>query len=1328
MSFLLYIHVADDQIVLPSTPLDTISDVIQRAEAAYSSLFRLRPPLTIDAIQDDRGCFLPPSVIVEQVLRHGAHIHAVIHTEVSLSNVDLPQFFASWDRWLSYMAQVLCALVSSSRKEDLAPFPIFHIFNAFACSSNMQGRSQLLFNPLRVSVVLQSLLQALDSWMHCDLAGSAALFAQLLSSPFVLSHDSLRLHVLKLVHVFCSTSRDAVACLAAHDLIPRLLKLADAHGDNVEAVVAALQDHALLRPKPASASSTAPPIAIQELLFSLHGKQPKSIDVATRYLLELSTSSEAWTTAIGATTCEPSLFAELLHLAHGNAAFEDTVIPRILETMTNVLAFQAHLPLVQDPHAIEILVALTTTQAMATVVLQHTLDLNGHLGYTNVAGFVGMLQNPHAPTQKVGASALLAALDGKAKVNPAHIHERVLQEMCRCHIPALVDALYAPDTSTRLVVLQVLNLLLQEEDVRRLVVELGCISAFVSLLVDHDATIGGQRQAAKALAKLALSSHERRQAVADAMEYVVSRDAMAGDSVVAFYVDLMGKSETAGKAPDVQVSRSILGSAVKMGSKTSKPIVERQDTANEKAITGNQGASFQTSNRKCTDLLCTLLFVVFWIGMIVISIIAFTRGKPERLAYGMDFQGRICGTTGTSPSTQAPYDLTAYKYLAYPRLAQDLNAMAVDPKFDPKDPANLKKLYGVCVAACPSSHSANGTQQYIHALQTYAAGQDVVAAASQPYASGEDTTSGSPFKIVVNTSNVLFRCLELPTTSQINSVRCVDDCVAGSNASMCGPNATFFNCGAAGCTKYASVNMPSCMNLQTKQETLKTSSSNSSPIFDSLYSGWFMVAQWIGDVQKASIPILICGVLVSLVLGFLWLLCLRYCAGFFVWLTVLLVVAILLFTTFFLAYKGELLNNSMIATNLAKTGLSQAAIDQVTGGLVSASAAISFAQAQVKYWTYAAYIFMGVDVLVLLVLIFMCSRIKIAVGIIREASKAIGRMPFLVLFPIVPVIFVTAFIVYWIIAAAFLATSGNITATNVLDTVGNATGLSHAQYALQDDNVLNYLLIYHVFGFLWTAQFLQAVGYTTMAGAVCEYYWTLNKSSMSRVPILSSFYRTLRYHIGSMAFGSLVIAIIQFARLVLEYVDQKLKSAQQNSTVVKVAMFAFKCCLWCFEKCMKFLNKNAYIMVAMKGSSFCSAMKESFELLLANAARVATVSVVSMFLILLGKIFITAFSCMMLFLFISNPPSGLPSFFTDNLDQISSPVFPLLVCGVLSFAIASFFLDVYETTIDTILLCFCEDCSVNKATGTYYMSDELLAYVDGPAKKHAFSHYKSAEA
>ena len=40
-----------------------------------------------------------------------------------------------------------------------------------------------------------------------------------------------------------------------------------------------------------------------------------------------------------------------------------------------------------------------------------------------------------------------------------------------------------------------------------------------------------------------------------------------------------------------------------------------------------------------------------------------------------------------------------------------------------------------------------------------------------------------------------------------------------------------------------------------------------------------------------------------------------------------------------------------------------------------------------------------------------------------------------------------------------------------------------------------------------------------------------------------------RYHLGSLAFGALLIAIVQMVRVILEYIDQKLKEYTDNPLV-----------------------------------------------------------------------------------------------------------------------------------------------------------------------------------
>ena len=70
-----------------------------------------------------------------------------------------------------------------------------------------------------------------------------------------------------------------------------------------------------------------------------------------------------------------------------------------------------------------------------------------------------------------------------------------------------------------------------------------------------------------------------------------------------------------------------------------------------------------------------------------------------------------------------------------------------------------------------------------------------------------------------------------------------------------------------------------------------------------------------------------------------------------------------------------------------------------------------------------------------------------------------------------------------------------------------------------------------------------------------------------------------RYHLGTIAFGSLIIAIIKLIRLILEYIEMKLKG--QTNKVVTYIIKCLQCCFWCLEKFMKFINKNAYIMVSL---------------------------------------------------------------------------------------------------------------------------------------------------
>lgn len=87
---------------------------------------------------------------------------------------------------------------------------------------------------------------------------------------------------------------------------------------------------------------------------------------------------------------------------------------------------------------------------------------------------------------------------------------------------------------------------------------------------------------------------------------------------------------------------------------------------------------------------------------------------------------------------------------------------------------------------------------------------------------------------------------------------------------------------------------------------------------------------------------------------------------------------------------------------------------------------------------------------------------------------------------------------------------------------------------------------------------------------------------MLRFPIITGLSNLVRYHLGSVAFGSFIIALIKFIRLIIKYLERKLKQQEGLGPIKHIALFLLRCCsccLACFERCMKYLNKNAYIEV-----------------------------------------------------------------------------------------------------------------------------------------------------
>ena len=127
-----------------------------------------------------------------------------------------------------------------------------------------------------------------------------------------------------------------------------------------------------------------------------------------------------------------------------------------------------------------------------------------------------------------------------------------------------------------------------------------------------------------------------------------------------------------------------------------------------------------------------------------------------------------------------------------------------------------------------------------------------------------------------------------------------------------------------------------------------------------------------------------------------------------------------------------------------------------------------------------------------------------------------------------------------------------------------------------------------------------------------------------------------RYHLGTVAFGSLLLALIQFLRVVVEYVNDRINNLQSNNKLLKSIIWFLRGCFFVLEKLIRYLNRNAYIMTAMVGSGFCRASQDAFTLITSNILRGFFVHQVADFVILLGKAFVVGLTT----LFFSMSVSG----------------------------------------------------------------------------------------
>ena len=153
-----------------------------------------------------------------------------------------------------------------------------------------------------------------------------------------------------------------------------------------------------------------------------------------------------------------------------------------------------------------------------------------------------------------------------------------------------------------------------------------------------------------------------------------------------------------------------------------------------------------------------------------------------------------------------------------------------------------------------------------------------------------------------------------------------------------------------------------------------------------------------------------------------------------------------------------------------------------------------------------------------------------------------------------------------------------------------------------------------------------------------------------------------------------------------------------ENKLMQYVLCCFQCCRGCVEKCLKFLNKHAYIQTAIYGYPFCKAARSAFFLIARNILRVVAVKMVEELVLFLGKLVIPLAATVIAYFYLAS-------------DDINGIILPLLLVYILAYFVACVFNEVkrcatrmqnftlqlllwfqiFGMAIETILQCFIAD-------------------------------------
>jgi hypothetical protein len=568
-------------------------------------------------------------------------------------------------------------------------------------------------------------------------------------------------------------------------------------------------------------------------------------------------------------------------------------------------------------------------------------------------------------------------------------------------------------------------------------------------------------------------------------------------------------------------------------------------------------------------------------------------------------------------------------------------------------------------------------------------------------------------RIIVDTKPILGRCVPDFADPQVNlEQRCVDpvkatNCTTTKDFDVeCIPNDLKAKAGSPGRTavvtpkvrgdglgtEFSDEDKKRCSKIQKFDRTI-TEDIPQMAILESIIEAASSFSRYVTAVQKAWVETTLCGLFMPMIVGFVFLLIIGKFARCIVWISIILLEACFI--------AGSLIF-------LQKAGVIQLP-GQATSTLPDTLAPVDPAQSQ--YYQIAGWVFTLFAVIFFCVVLFLRSTIVDAIRVIRISAKAVTKNCSILLWPLVSFFCIGVVSALFCMIGVLLMSSGEMIQSKIIgnstDSMLNNTGVTDV-LVMKTEDTIKYLGLFDLFMWVWLCEFIQAIGIFTIGGDVAEWYFTDTSAvadanddedgakgsccdkCKNNGGVCGAFCHTMRLHAGTAAFGALVLAIIKFIKWWIQLMVNEIQKANGENKCLKYILMCVMCIVHCFERCIKYLSKNAYLYSTIRGTSFCWSAYKSFVLLWNNFARFGATGISSAVIMLFGKLAIMMTSTLAVYYSIEYN-SDYQNIESENNISNMGQFFITFVVLCMSYVVAEIFFGVYNIATDSIMICYCFD-------------------------------------